>query len=109
MVEITERRKTPRIDLTVDETIRVQLRHRVQLADISLTGALMACAVKLPVGTRGYLRAGLTAGTFTAEVETRRHHPRADEHEQVSLGAIFSSMDEESRRNLERFLRQASE
>ena len=109
MAEITERRKTSRIDLTADETIHVELRHRVQLADISLTGALIACAVKLPVGSRGRLRAGLTAGTLTAQVEMRRHHRRAEQHGQVSLGAIFSSMDEESRRNLERFLRRASE
>ena len=109
MAEIPERRRTPRVELTADETVRVELRHRVQLMDISLTGALIACGVKLPVGIRGYLRTGLAAGTFTAEIESRRHHRLAEQDGQMSLGAIFSSMDEESRRNLERFLRRASE
>jgi c-di-GMP-binding flagellar brake protein YcgR len=105
---IVERRRTPRVDLLPDETVRMELRHRVQLLDISLTGALVACEVKLPIGTRGQLRAGLASMPFTAELVVGRHQPRPAQR-QVGLGAIFSSMDEQNRRSLEQFLRRGSE
>lgn len=92
-----------------DEVMRVELRHRVQLLDISLTGALIACEVKLPVGTRGQFSAGLAAVPFTAEVVLGRHHPRPAPQGQTGLGASFASMDERSREHLEQFLRRGSE
>jgi hypothetical protein len=92
-----------------DEGIRIEVRHRVQLLDISMSGALMACAVKLPLGTRGRVHAGLGVTPFSAEVVIRRHHARPGAHTQVGLAAIFSSMDQRSRENLEQFLRRGSD
>jgi len=95
-----------------DEGIRIEVRHRVQLLDISMSGALMACAVKLPLGTRGRFHAGLGSAPFSADVVIRRHHARqAAAHTQAGLGlaAIFSSMDQRSREHLEQFLRRGSD
>jgi len=104
----TERRKSHRIEMQPDEGIRIEVRHRVQLLDISMSGALMACAVKLPLGTRGRFHAGLGAAPFSADVVIRRHHARSA-HSQVGLAAIFSSMDQRSREHLEQFLRRGSD
>lgn len=87
------------------DMIRLELRHRVQMLDISQSGALIACETLLPVGTRGHIRAGLAAQPFSAEVAVRRHHPRASQQRGfVSLGAVFGSMDDRSRQSLELFL-----
>ena len=92
-----------------DEGIRIELRHRVQLLDISMSGALIACGVKLPLGTRGHFHAGLGSTPFNADVVVRRHHARPAQQSQVVLAAIFSSMDQRSRDHLEQFLRRGSE
>ena len=105
----TERRKSVRVDMPPDEGIRIEVRHRVQLLDISMSGALMACAVKLPLGTRGRFHAGLGIVPFSADVVIRRHHARLAAHTQVGLAAIFSSMDQRSREHLEQFLRRGSD
>ena len=92
-----------------DEVIRVGLRHRVQLLDISLTGALIACETRLPVGTRGQFSAGIAAVPFTAEVVLSRLHPRPAPGGQTGMGAAFAAMDDRSRAHLETFLRRGSE
>ena len=95
--------------MPLDEGIRIDLRHRVQLLDISMSGALIACAVKLPLGTRGHFHAGLGTAPFSADVVVRRHHVRSGQHAAVGLAAIFSSMDQRSREHLEQFLRRGSD
>jgi c-di-GMP-binding flagellar brake protein YcgR len=105
----TERRRTPRATVPAEEGVRFELRHRVQLLDISLTGALLACEIALPLGSTARLRAGLANGPFTAELQVRREQPPTGKHAQVGLGAMFLSMDDSSRRSLEQFLRRASE
>ena len=92
-----------------DEVIRVGMRHRVQLLDLSLTGALIACETKLPVGTRGQFNTGLASVPFTAAVVLSRHHPRPAPKGQSGMGAAFEAMDERSRLHLEQFLRRGSE
>jgi len=106
---ITERRKYRRVEVADDETVRVELRHRVQLLDISVTGALIACEAKLPLGTRGQFTAGLADTPFTAQLVVGRHHPREVQHGQIGLGASFGTVDEQSREHLEQFLRRGSE
>ena len=99
-----ERRKSPRVGLAGHPMIRLELRHRVQMLDISQSGALIACETLLPVGTRGHLRAGLAAQPFASEVAVRRHHQRQSPKGYTSLGAIFGGMDDRSRRSLDMFL-----
>jgi c-di-GMP-binding flagellar brake protein YcgR len=104
-----ERRRTPRIELGTDEVIQLEQRHRVQLLDISQSGALIACDPPVPVGTRGQFRAGLAAQPFAAEVAVQRHHVRAAARAQVGLGTLFVSMDDRSRRDLDRFLQRGKD
>ena len=104
MAEVVERRRTPRVELTADESLRLELRHRVQLLDISQTGALVGCDVAVPVGTRGQLRAGIAAHTFIAEVDVKRHHPKAPVRTQFGMGAAFGAMDDRNRKFLDEFL-----
>ena len=91
-----------------DEVMRVGLRHRVQLLDLSLTGALIACDTKLPVGTRGQFSAGLAAVPFTADLVLNRHHPRPASKGLTGMGAAFAAMDARSRKHLEQFLSRGS-
>jgi hypothetical protein len=104
MAEIIERRKSPRVEMRSHQLVKLELRHRVRLLDISQSGALVACETLLPVGTRGHLRAGLAAQPFSAEMAVRRHHVPTATRPAISLGAMFGSMDDRSRRSLELFL-----
>ena len=99
-----ERRKTPRVELGTHQVIRLELRHRVQMLDISQSGALIACETVLPVGTRGHVRVGLAAQPFASEIAVRRQHHRHASKGYTSVGTLFGSMDERSRRSLDMFL-----
>ncbi len=109
MDQMSERRRTPRIELQAEESVRLELRHRVQLLDISETGAMVACEARLPVGTRGQMRIGLGAEPFSAEVAVKRHHAKSTRGGQVGLGTIFGSIDDRSKRHLEQFLQRAKD
>jgi c-di-GMP-binding flagellar brake protein YcgR len=109
MAYMNERRKTPRVELEIHEAVRLDLRHRVQLLDISQSGALLGCETGIPLGTRGQFRAGLGAAPFTAEVDVRRRQPRKLAKGQVGLGTQFTAMDERSRQNLDQFLRRGKD
>ncbi len=108
MSSLIERRRAPRMVLQFEEAIGIELRHRARFMDISLNGALLACDVKLPVGTHAKLRAGF-ASPCVADIVVRRHDNRAGPDGSVGLGAVLVSMDDRSRRSLEQFLRKASE
>lgn len=102
-----ERRRTPRVELNADESLRLELRHRVQLLDISQSGALVGCDAPVAVGTRGHLRAGIAAHTFSAEVDVKRHHPKAPVRTKFGIGTAFGSMDDRNRKFLDEFLQRA--
>ena len=104
----TERRRTERVKVAFKNGARCEVRHRVQLLDISMTGTLLACDLPLPVGTSAKLRAGLGSDPFTAQLEVRREQGASGKRGQAGLGAVFVSMDESSRRSLEQFLGRAS-
>jgi len=104
-----ERRRLPRV--AVDEGLECQLevRTKIRLVDISLSGALLASDAQLPVGTRAQLRAGVGPAPFSPEVQVKRHVDRSKSEAQSGLGAVFTGMDDRSRKSLEEFLRKASE
>lgn len=108
MVERGERRRSPRIELQGDEGLRLELRHRVQLLDISQSGALIGIETSLPVGTRGQLRAGLASVPFSAEIDVKRHHARGVKG-QAAVGAQFTAMDDRSRNSLDGFLKRGKD
>jgi c-di-GMP-binding flagellar brake protein YcgR len=105
---IRERRQGPRAAPPASAQCRLEVRTRVRLIDISLTGALLATDVALPIGTHGQLRSSVSAATFTPSVEVRRVNDTAGHARSGGLGAMFTTMDERSRRGLEEFLRKAN-
>lgn len=102
-----ERRSVPRVALGNGFECRLLVRARVQLLDVSLTGALLATESPLPQGAVGHLSAALTAGPFAPVVEVIRQAPRP-QHGSHQLGTQFHGMDDHSRHVLEAFLSKAS-
>ena len=103
-----ERRLAPRAALPSDAECRLEVRTRVRLVDISLTGTLLATDVPLPIGTRAQLRSNVATATFTPEVQVQRVAETSGRGDGRALGAVFTAMDDRSRRSLEEFLRKAS-
>jgi hypothetical protein len=87
---------------------RVDLRARVKLLDISLTGALIAGELSLPVGAAASLRSDLGNGTFRTVMQVRHNLELRRGVPLRGIGASFTTMDERSRRSLEEFLQKAS-
>ena len=104
----TERRQTPRA-VPGGIECRLELRTRVRMLDISLSGALLAAELALPVGAAAQLRSGLGASAFRSEVQVRRSVGLPPGVPLKGLGAMFMTMDDRSRRSLEDFLRMASQ
>ncbi len=106
---VAERRQAPRVALDGAVECRLDLRTRVRLMDISLGGALLASDVALPPGAPAQLRSALGAGALQADVQVRRSARLQGGVPLKGLGAMFTGMDERSRRSLEEFLRKASQ
>jgi len=79
------------------------------MLDISLGGTLLAAELSLPVGVSAELRSGIGATTFRSEVQVRRSVGLPVGVPLNGLGAMFTTMDERSRKSLEEFLRKASQ
>jgi hypothetical protein len=105
----TERRRVPRVEVEEGLECRLEVKTRIRLLDISLSGALLAGEAPLPVGTRAQLRAGVGPAPFAPEVQVKRQVDRPGREANPALGAVFVGMDEPSRKSLEEFLRKASE
>jgi PilZ domain-containing protein len=101
-----DRRRSPRVMLPADEECSLQLRTRVRLVDISASGALVETDVPLPVGASGQLRFALAGASYAPTVQIRRRAGSLSKD--LNLGAVFTSMDDTSRRRLEEFLRKAT-
>lgn len=76
--------------------------------DISATGALISTAVPLMVGARVRLSLLMGREPFSAWVRVLRVEPgtRSDRGFRYHLGVVFTTVDEGSRKVLERFVRQ---
>jgi PilZ domain len=105
----TERRQSPRAPIRNGVECRLDLRTRVRMLDISLGGALLAAELALPVGASAELRTGLGATAFRTDVQVRRTVGLPAGVALNGLGAMFTTMDERSRRTLEDFLRKANQ
>jgi hypothetical protein len=77
--------------------------------DISASGTLLATDLQLPIGSYASLRSHIANGPFSCGLEIRRHANTSWPGQPFALGAIFTEMDERSRRSLEQFLEKASE
>ena len=105
----SERRQSPRIPLDGVMHCRLDLRTRVRMVDISLGGALLAAELPLPPGAAAELRSGIGATPFRTEVQVRRTVGLSAGALSNGIGAMFTTMDDRSRRSLEDFLRKASQ
>jgi hypothetical protein len=81
----------------------------VRLLDISLSGALLAAELAVPVGAPAQLRSSLGATAFSSDVAVKRNVALSPGIPLKGLGAVFTTMDERSRKSLEDFLRKASQ
>lgn len=104
-----DRRQSPRITIDSGVECRLDLRTRIRMLDISLGGALLAAELALPVGANAELRTGLGASAFRTDVQVRRSVGLPAGVAANGLGAMFTTMDDRSRRSLEDFLRKASQ
>jgi c-di-GMP-binding flagellar brake protein YcgR len=103
-----ERRQAPRVPPVTDCECRIPLRLRVRLLDISLEGALLAGDTQLPKGSTTRVRMPLGYRAFDADGEVRRiAEPQMNAAAATAVGISFMSMDEQSRRSLEEFVRRA--
>jgi hypothetical protein len=99
----------PRVSVGGGVECQLELRTRVRLLDISLSGALLAAELALPVGAPAQLRSSLGPATFAADVQVKRNVTLSQGIPLKGLGTAFTTMDERSRRSLEDFLRKASQ
>jgi hypothetical protein len=104
-----ERRQSPRIPLGGAVQCRLDLRTRVRMLDISLSGALLASELTLPAGAAADFRSGLGSTAFRTEVQVQRTVGLTAGPLSNGIGAVFTTMDDRSRRSLEDFLRKASQ
>ena len=102
-----ERRQTPRVAVGEGVECRLDLRSRVRLLDISLSGALLAADLAMPIGAAAQLRSGLGAGPLRTDVQVRRSAQLAAGVPLKGVGAVFTAMDDRSRQTLEDFLKKA--
>src|SRR3954451_6520067 len=89
-----ERRQTPRVAVGGDIECRLDLRTRVRLLDISLTGALLGAELAVPVGASAQLRSGLGASAFRSDVQVRRSVGLPVGVTLNCLGSMFTTMDD---------------
>jgi len=108
MTQSTERRRSPRMPVRGHGEVHIAVKQTIRILDISLTGALFACDLPLPVGSRGRLVASAPGGLLSApfSVSRRRIEPVSDSY---TVAAAFTEIDDNSLRSLEQFLRRGSE
>src|SRR3954462_9858026 len=105
----TERRHSQRVALTSDHECRLDLRTRVRMLDLSLSGTFLAAELGLPAGASARLRSSLGPNAFRREGQNRRRTGLGVGLPMNGVAAMFTTMDERSRRILEDFLRKASQ
>jgi hypothetical protein len=105
-MERAERRRSPRVPLNEPAACTVPLRARVKLLELSLSGALVTSDLPLPPGARGQLRFSVAGSPCVGTVTVRRC--ATGSAGTAELGAMFTSMDEPTRRHLETFLKTPS-
>ena len=105
---IHERRRTTRASPLEAMGMHTELKHRVKLLDISLSGVLLSANTAMLPGTRGRLRTSSPGCVLDLPFEVQRCRP-AGFSGLWSVAARFGDLDESNRRSLERFLQRASE
>lgn len=106
-VDANERRRYPRIEAPRGFEIEFARWTTVELADVSMSGAMLIGPAPIDVGGRAHFRARLGDRSFYAEVEARRIAARTGPNPRYGIGALFVSMGADSRQSLASFLMSA--
>ena len=101
-MDFGERRRSPRVLVRRPEQCSVSLTAPLKVLELSLTGALVATELPLPPGTQGQLRFAVRGAVCTAGVQVQRCE--REPGKTARIGAMFTSIDEASRRHLEALL-----
>jgi hypothetical protein len=106
---LIERRRHPRVTA---KHVDVSVPHvtSVEVLDISSGGAMLSTEVVLQVGQRAHLRTLLDREPFAARIEVLRasEGSAAGSGLRHRLGVLFTAFDENSRRVLQRFVKNDS-
>jgi hypothetical protein len=104
---IVERRRYRRVVPGEPLDCRIVVRARVQLLDLSHTGALLAADASLPVGLSGQLTTVLGGAPVATAVQVLGSRPPRHQGGRA-IAARFRAMDDDSRVRLENFLSKAN-
>ena len=96
---ISERRRSPRVALSVECLVPLSMPCPAQVLDLSPSGALMASTTELSIGDRGELRAtvGERALRIAIEIRAVSIETRSRGGSRYRLGAVFVGMTMEQR------------
>lgn len=106
--EFQERRRTPRVTMTVPQEFRLGQRIRVRIVDISAGGVLLACDEPLAVGSTGRLQVSLGGSQFEGQVQVRREQPAPDGKGHW-VGSALTAAQPRYRDVLDQFLKRAGD
>lgn len=104
---ILERRREMRVPMKDDERIGVPVGLTVRLVDISAGGVLLFSPQALRLGQKAHLRTTLGADPFTVDIEVRRIADAGAAgavRGGFRVGAVFTGVDDASRRSVRHFL-----
>jgi c-di-GMP-binding flagellar brake protein YcgR len=102
-----ERRRQPRVPISDDQQVGLPMALTVRLVDISAGGVLLSSSQKMSIGQKARLHTTLGSDAFHAEVEVRRVAEGGLEGNgrgRYRIGAVFTALDEASRRSVQHFL-----
>lgn len=104
-----ERRRHARRQPAPDVAISLPATYDVEVLDISGGGALISTPGHVSVGQRARLRTLLEREPFSAIVEVLRVDPgtRVGDDRREHVGLTFVSLDDNSRKTLHRFVKDA--
>lgn len=102
-----ERRRHTRRRPPADAAINLPATYDAEVLDIGSGGVLISTSAPLVPGQRAHLRTLLEREPFAAIVEVLRVEPgtRSDLERRNHVGLGFVSLDDNSRRTLQRFVR----
>lgn len=101
-----ERRRAPRVTVAVDgPSVSLPTTVSVQVLDISEHGALLASPVRVEPGQVAQLRTRIAVEPLSAHVEVRRVTNGLRQAGTYRLGVQFTSIDDDSRRKIERLVK----
>jgi c-di-GMP-binding flagellar brake protein YcgR len=102
-----ERRREVRVSMKDGQQVGVPMGLTVRLVDISAGGVLLASSQRMTIGQRVRLHTTLGSDPFSVELEVRRVSeggPEGNGRGRYRIGAVFTAIDDLSKRSVHHFL-----